>query len=133
MFIAEAARRAGVAPATLRYYERIGLLPRAPRRPSGYREYGTETVRIVRFIRRAQDLGLSLDDAAELLRLRKVTPTRRGAVRAVALRRLLDVDARIRALSRVRDALEALVRSCCDGQSPECPILQALDDEGGPS
>ena len=71
MWIGEAAEQAGVNIQTLRYYERRGLLPRTPRRASGYREFPDDAVRIVRFIKRAQDLGFSLDEVEELLRLRR--------------------------------------------------------------
>src|SRR4029453_16136340 len=64
------AEQAGVNVQTLRYYERRGLLPRTPRRDSGYREFPADAVRIVRFIKRAQDLGFTLDEVEELLRLR---------------------------------------------------------------
>ena len=70
MRIGTAAAQAGVNIQTLRYYERRGLLPRPPRRTSGYREFPDDAVRIVRFIKRAQDLGFTLDEIEELLRLR---------------------------------------------------------------
>lgn len=127
MLITEAARQAGVRAATLRYYERIGLVRPGARRASGYREYTADDIRVVRFIRRAQELGLSLDDAKQLLALRRVRPAQRGAVRAVAARRLDDVEQRIADLTRVKRALESLVTSCCEGGTPECPILDALD------
>jgi DNA-binding transcriptional MerR regulator len=129
MLIAEAARRAGVRAATLRYYERIGLVRPGARRPSGYRDYTADDVSVVRFIRRAQQLGLSLDDAKQLIALRRVKPAERGAVRRVAARRLEDVSKRIADLERVRRALEALVTSCRRGGTPACPILEALDDD----
>ena len=62
MWISQTAREAGVNPQTLRYYERRGLLARPPRRGSGYREYSADAVRIVRFIKKAQELGFSLDE-----------------------------------------------------------------------
>ena len=129
MFIAEAAGLAGVNPQTLRYYERRGLVRPRGRRSSGYREYSPEEVRIVRFIKRAQDLGLSLDDVGELLTLRRVRPARRAAVRQVAERRITDLDERIRDLQRMRTALGSLVDACHHGHDPACPILEAL--EGG--
>lgn len=70
MWMSEAAQQAGVNVQTIRYYERRGLLPSPRRRTSGYRELPPDTVRRVRFIKRAQDLGFSLDEIAELLRLR---------------------------------------------------------------
>ena len=130
MFIAEAAKSAGVLPATLRYYERIGLLPGVSRRRSGYREYSVEDVRLVRFIRRAQSLGLSLDDARQIAALRKPRPGQRNAVRRVAAGRLVDISRRIADLTRMKRALEVLVASCGEGGTPACPILEALDPQG---
>src|SRR5207244_6106668 len=88
MRIGAAAELAGVNVQTLRYYERRGLLPRPPRRDSGYREFPDEAVRLVRFIKRAQDLGFSLDEVEELIRLRSGIPRERARVRAVAERRV---------------------------------------------
>ena len=127
MWITEAARSVGVNPQTLRYYERRGLIRATGRARSGYREYTADDVRQLRFVRRAQELGLSLDDARELLQLRRATPKRREAARKVAERRLADLDQRIADLTRMRDALTHLVRACCAGSDPQCPILEALD------
>jgi MerR family copper efflux transcriptional regulator len=127
MWIAEAAKAAGVNPQTLRYYERRGLLKASGRGPSGYREYSTEDVRRLRFVKRAQELGLSLADVTELLKLRKIAPSRRDSVRAVAAKRVADLDQRIADLQRMRDALTHLIHACHAGRAPECPILEALD------
>ncbi|MGH7948711.1 MAG: MerR family transcriptional regulator [Candidatus Binataceae bacterium] len=126
MLITQAARIAGVNPQTLRYYERRGLVRPIGRRDSGYREYTDSAVRLVRFVKRAQELGFSLDEVAELLKLRQ-TRAARPAVRAVAERRLADLDDRIADLTRMRDALETLVKSCHAGSDPRCPIIEALD------
>ncbi|MEO8482497.1 MAG: MerR family transcriptional regulator [Acidobacteriota bacterium] len=130
MRIGEAAGTAGVHVQTLRYYERRGLLKRVLRRSSGYRDYNHEDIRVVRFIKRAQALGLSLDDATELLTLRRTSGPRERA-RRVAKARLDDLDRRIRDLKRMRSALAALVSSCDAGHDPHCPILEAL--ETGPA
>jgi len=127
MWIAEAAREAGVNPQTLRYYERRGLLRAAGRAPSGYREYSADDVRMLRFVKRAQELGLSLADVQELLKLRRTTPAKRQSVRKVAERRLADLEHRIQDLSRMRDALSHLVHACHAGTDPHCPILEALE------
>jgi Cu(I)-responsive transcriptional regulator len=127
MWIAEAAKAAGVNPQTLRYYERRGLLKASGRRASGYREYSADDVRRLRFVKRAQELGLSLADVTELLKLRRSAPSKRDSVRAVAARRVADLEQRIADLERMRDALNHLVRACHSGRDPECPILEALD------
>src|ERR671925_17590 len=106
MRIGEVAQRARVNAQTLRYYERRGLLPSPTRRPSGYREYTAETVALVRFIKRAQELGFSLRDAGELIGLRQNPSRSRGAVRAVAVRKVADIAGRIRRLTAMQRALE---------------------------
>jgi Hg(II)-responsive transcriptional regulator len=131
MRIGEAAEQAGVNIQTLRYYERRGLLPRPPRRQSGYRDFSTETVRVVRFIKRAQELGFSLDEVADLLTLRRDRVKNRGQVRTVAEKRLDQVDAKIAQLKRMRSALAHLVHTCEHGANPECPIIEALDVPDG--
>ena len=129
MRIGEVAQQAGVNVQTLRYYERRGLLPRPSRRPSGYREYSPGTARLVRFIKRAQELGFSLEDAAELIALRERPGRNRTAVRGVATRRVADIAGRIRRLTAMQKALEQLVSACECGATAECPIIDALDDD----
>jgi Cu(I)-responsive transcriptional regulator len=126
MWIGEAAEQAGVNVQTLRYYERRGLLPRPPRRTSGYREFPDEAVRIVQFIKRAQDLGFSLDDVEELLRLRRNSNRNRARIRSLATRRIEDIERRITELERMRQALKSLVHACHEGTSLDCPIIEAL-------
>ena len=126
MWITETAREAGVNAQTLRYYERRGLLPKPPRRESGYRDYAPDDVRVVRFIKRAQELGFSLDEIEALVQLRGVRRGDRHRVRALAERKLADIDARIAHLQSMRDALEQLVSSCRQGGNAECPIIDAL-------
>ena len=128
MRIGEVAERAGVNVQTLRYYERRALLPAPTRRPSGYREYSAETVQLVRFIKRAQELGFSLRDVGELIELRR-SPNR-TVVRTVAARKVADIAARIRRLTAMQRALEELGRACeCGDASRECPIIEALNDD----
>lgn len=127
MWIGEAAAQAGVNVQTIRYYERRGLLPSSPRRESGYRELPEESVRVVRFIKRAQDLGFSLDEVAELLRLRRSKD--RVKARAVAGRRLKQIEQKLAELAAMRDALRHLVHTCREGATPTCPILEALEAE----
>jgi DNA-binding transcriptional MerR regulator len=127
MTIGEAAADAGVNVQTLRYYERRGLLPRPARRASGYRDFPPETVRTVRFVKRAQDLGFSLDEIAELLRLGGERRRDRQQVRAVATRRLDQVTLKIAELDAIRSALARLVHCCREGATLDCPIIDALE------
>jgi DNA-binding transcriptional MerR regulator len=111
----------------LRYYERRGLLPRLPRRTSGYREFPDDAVRVVRFVKRAQDLGFTLDEIEELLRLRNDKRRDRARVRTVAATRVRDIDRRIAELQAMKQALSHLLHCCAEGSTLECPIIEALD------
>jgi len=124
----EVAKEAGINVETLRYYERRGILKQPERRPSGYRIYTIETVRVVRFIKHAQQLGFTLDECEELLLLRDDDSRACGEVRAAAQSKIDDIDAKIRDLRRMKRALTGLVKTCTDDASTrECPILDALD------
>ncbi|SRR5712692_2739511 len=130
MKIGQVATRAGVNIDTLRYYERRGLLAEPERRPSGYRDYPDETVPIVRFIKRAQDLGFTLNEIEELVSLRDGgNGKRRSEVRALAEAKMRDIDQKLARLQAMRSALSGLIESCaCAGGRPDCPILEALND-----
>jgi Hg(II)-responsive transcriptional regulator len=128
MWISQTAREAGVNPQTLRYYERRGLIAKPPRRGSGYREYSADAVRIVRFIKKAQELGFSLDEIEDLVRLRGTRGGERRRVRAIAARKIEDIDRKIAQLRSMREALDELVVSCRDGRTAHCPIIEALDE-----
>ena len=126
----ELAKRAGVNVETLRFYERKGLLPKPPQRASGYREYPTESVRLIRFIKRAQELGFSLAEVRELLALRVQPGTTCPEVRERAERKILDVRQKIADLKAIERALTKLTVTCTgSGPLSECPILENLDGE----
>jgi len=131
MRIGTAAKQAGVNIQTLRYYERRGILPRPPRRTSGYREFPDDAVRIVRFIKRAQDLGFTLDEVEELITLRNERRRDRARVRAVAERRVRQVEQKIGELAAMKKALTHLLHCCRTGSTLECPIIEALDGTEG--
>jgi MerR family mercuric resistance operon transcriptional regulator len=126
--IGQVARESGVGVETIRFYEREGLIGKPQRRPSGYRQYEPEILRRIGFIQRAKELGFSLREVGELLSLR----VRRGHscadVRARAVAKIVEIDAKIAVLERMRAALERLSAACV-GRGPvsECPILDALD------
>jgi MerR family copper efflux transcriptional regulator len=125
------AKRVGVAIDTIRFYEREGLLPEPLRRPSGYRSYDEGAIAQLRFIRRAKDLGFTLEEIRELLALSRDRRKGVGAVKKRATDRLVALDTRISELQRVRDGLAQLVQSCPGHGAPEqCPILRALTEEG---
>ena len=133
MHIGSLAAQAGVSVDTVRYYERAQLLPRPSRTASGYRTYPAGTVERLRFIRRAKDLGFSLDEIRDLLALSDQRGSGVAAIREIAARRLSDVEKRLVELTRLRDGLAGLVDACPGhGDPDQCPILNAFrspDDE----
>lgn len=136
MRIGQVARRTGLSVATIRYYERLGLVPEVSRSSAGYRQFDGATIRRLRFVRRARALGFTLEEIRALLELRLDDSATTADVRQRAGARLDDIEARIADLERMRDALRELTSSCCrDGPARECPILEALEgveaDPGG--
>jgi MerR family mercuric resistance operon transcriptional regulator len=128
MTIGEVAKRAGVHIETLRYYERRGLIEEPPRTSSNYRVYPVESVRRIRFIKRAQELGFSLEEISDLLSLRASPKAHCGDVLRRAEAKLDNIDEKMRDLRRMKKALSGLVEQC-SGRGPisECPILEAID------
>ncbi len=122
----ELAREAGVNIHTVRYYESRGLLPEPPRTRSGYRKYGQEHVEHIRFIKRAQDLGFTLEEINELLSLR-VVPGGGAEVRAKTSEKMKEIDQKIDDLQRIRAKLVELNEACDHHGSPDsCRVLDAL-------
>jgi MerR family copper efflux transcriptional regulator len=130
MKIGEVADRGGVNLQTIRYYEREGLLPAPPRMASGYRLFNQETVRRVRFIKRAQELGFTLAEIRELLTLRIEESRSSAEVRAIAHAKIADIDNKVRHLDAMKRALTHLTDRCSGhGPATECPILESLDSD----
>lgn len=126
MRIGEAAAEAGVNIQTLRYYERRGLLREPKRQPSGYRVYTNDTVRVVRFIKRAQELGFTLDDVEDLLRL-TVDRARCEHIQTIATNKLQELEQKIEALTAMKGALVQLLGQCRRRKRRvSCPLLDAL-------
>ena len=126
--IGQLAKQGGVGIDTVRYYERNGLLSPRTRLASGYRRYGELELARLRFIRRAQALGFTLKEVKELLALSAQRDV--GRVKRSAQAKLVDVEARIAALERVRDGLAKLIKACPGhGRAADCPILRALTEE----
>ncbi len=126
--IGRLAREAGIHVETVRCYEQRGLL-KQPRRAGGWRRYDDEALRLLRFVKRAQELGFSLDQVHELLSLRASKSSRTCArVPAAAEAKLVDAEAKIRDLEAIRHTLRELSSSCpSDGPADACPILGSLD------
>jgi DNA-binding transcriptional MerR regulator len=111
MTIGEVARRASVTPDTIRYYERVGLLPKPPRTAAGYRQYGTGIVHRLAVVRNAQRFGFSLNEIAGFLRVRDAGGKPCHDVRAGAQRLLQAVDQQIAALTRARREMRRTLRT----------------------
>jgi len=126
--IGQLAKRGGVGIDTVRYYERNGLLAPRTRLASGYRRYGDLELARLRFIRRAQALGFTLREVKELVALSAQRDV--GRVKRSAQAKLVDVNARIVALERIREGLAKLIAACPGhGRAADCPNLKALTDE----
>jgi Hg(II)-responsive transcriptional regulator len=121
------ARRADVNKQTVRYYERRGLLPEPPRNGAGHRQYDGEAVRRLYFIKRAQELGFSLDAIDELLSLRARPDAANREVKRKTKAQLDETRARLADLRGIASTLEDLYEACDgEGTTSECPILDAL-------
>ena len=125
MTIGQVARESGVNVETLRYYQLVGLIIKPDRPVHGYRRYPFETVQRLKFIKRAQQLGFSLEEIARLLVLEDGESC--GRARALAEEKLILVEARIADLTRLRRTLKALVTQCATRRGKvACPIITSL-------
>lgn len=131
MKIGELARLAGSTSGTVRYYERIGLLPRAGRTDSNYRDYGEDDVERLAFIRHARSLGFELDDVRSLLDLAAAAGADCGGVDAIAQRHLDNVGAKIASLQALERELRDTLEQCRGGAISSCRIIGALKDHSG--
>ena len=124
--IGEAAARSGVSAKMVRHYESLGLLPTVARTDSGYRRYSDKEVHTLRFIRRARDLGFSMAEIAELLKLWQNRRRASADVKRIAQRHVADLERRMAAMAEMRDSLKHLADCCQGDHRPDCPILAAL-------
>ena len=130
--IGELSGRTGVNIETVRYYEKIGLVPPPARTEGGHRAYEDAHVARLTFVRRARELGFTLDEVRSLLKLVDGEHSRRCAdVRAVTVEHLDDVRQKIRDLKRLERTLSVIVARCEGGTVPECPIIEALFEPVG--
>ncbi len=131
--IGQLATRAQVTTDALRYYERQGLLAPDAKTRSGYRQYGDDALRRIRFIRQAQHCGFSLAEIRELLTLRTSESACCDDVRTVAQRKKRELEAKIDTLRAMSGALDRLIVTCVDGDRPldDCPILATLENSAG--
>jgi MerR family copper efflux transcriptional regulator len=130
--IGEAAGKAGVSAKMVRHYESLGLLPKVVRTDAGYRRYSDNEVHTLRFIKRSRDLGFSMAEIADLLKLWQDRRRTSASVKKVASAHLEELDRKIKEMQSMRDALDHLVHCCRGNERPECPILNELDGSAPP-
>jgi MerR family mercuric resistance operon transcriptional regulator len=130
LIIGEVAARAGVRVETVRFYEREGLLSKAKRAANGYRSFPPDAIDRIRLIQRAKELGFSLEEIGDLLKLKANRGNRASSVRIKAQAKLADIDRKIETLQRMKEALLPLVHACHpDKPIDDCPILNALQQQ----
>src|SRR5262245_28098150 len=125
--IGELSGLTGVHIETIRYYEKIKMLPAPRRTASGRRVYAPEEMRILAFIRRGRELGFTLNEIRALLKLAGPGKASCGDVRKIASRHLQDIRAKIADLTKLERLLSATVAQCSGRRAPECPVLDILD------
>ena len=126
MNIGQAAAASGVSAKMIRYYESIGLVSETARTDSGYRLYGENDLHTLRFIKRARNLGFSLEQIGYLLSLWQDTGRASSDVKTIAMRHVEGLNQRIVELTEMRDTLASLAKTCHGDERPDCPILQTL-------
>ena len=127
MNIGEAAGASGVSAKTIRYYEAAGLIATANRSAGGYRVYTQADVSTLRFIKRARELGFSIERIRRLLDLWQNKSRASNDVKRLALDHIAEIRAKIAAMTSMRDAVQALADACDGDERPECPILHDLE------
>ena len=131
MKIGQAAAASGISERMIRHYEKIGLMPAASRRDSGYRDYDQRDLHTLTFIGRARDLGFSIEEIGKLLELWHDRSRASADVKALALARAAELKRKERELHEMRRSLEHLAERCHGDDRPDCPILGGL--EGKPA
>ncbi len=126
--IGEAASRSGVSAKMVRHYESLGLLPKVGRTDSGYRQYTDKEVHTLRFIRRGRDLGFSMSEISELLKLYQDRRRASSNVKKIALAHVADLNRRMEEMAAMKRTLERLAECCHGDHRPDCPILDELAD-----
>lgn len=133
MNIGAASAASGVSQRMIRHYEAIGLIPKAARRDSGYRDYDERDVHTLRFIRRARDLGFPIEEIGKLLALWQDRSRASADVKVLATARAGELRRKEDEIRSMRRTLENLARHCHGDSRPDCPILEDLAAENGDS
>ena len=128
MNIGEAAAESGVSAKMIRYYESVDLIPAVARSSSGYRIYSESDVHTLRFVRRARDLGFSVEQIRDLLALWRDRSRTSASVKRIALEHVDELERKARELIEMARTLQHLAERCHGDERPECPIIQGLAD-----
>lgn len=120
------ARESGVNIETVRYYEKIGIMPKAARTPGGYRVYSTEHLKRLSFVRRGRELGFTLDELRNLLRLVDGHTYTCAEVRTLTMDHVADIRRKIADLKRLERVMTDISSRCSGKRIPDCPIIDAL-------
>lgn len=126
MNIGQASKASAVSQRMIRHYEAIGLIAKAARSESGYREYDDRDVHTLRFIARARDLGFPIEEIGKLLALWRDRSRTSAEVKSLALARVEELKRKERDLREMRRTLEQLAQSCHGDDRPDCPIIKDL-------
>lgn len=126
MNIGQAAKQSGISAKMIRYYESIGLIGPAVRTDSGYRVYSDQDLHTLRFVRRARDLGFSVEQMNELLALWKDRSRASADVKRIALEHVDELERKAEALREMAATLKHLAQHCHGDERPDCPILENL-------
>ncbi len=129
MNIGSAAKMSGVSAKMIRYYEQTGLIPKAARHDSGYRDYGEADVHRLRFIRRARDLGFTVEQIAELLGLWSDRSRASADVKSFALEHVERLREKMAEIDTMVRTLETLADHCHGDDRPDCPIIEGLAEQ----
>ena len=124
--IGEAARLSGVSAKMVRHYESLGLLPKVGRTDAGYRQYSEAEVHTLRFIKRARELGFSMEEIGELVGLWQNRRRASAGVRRIAQKHAQELAQRIEAMQGMQRTLQHLIHCCHGDERPDCPILEDL-------
>lgn len=126
MNIGQAAQASGISAKMIRYYESIGLIHPAARSDSGYRRYGEDDLHTLRFIRRARNLGFSVEQMQELLALWRDRSRASADVKGIALEHVAELERKAAELREMADTLKHLAHHCHGDDRPDCPIIADL-------
>ncbi len=129
MNIQNVAKESGLTAKTIRYYEEVGLLPAPPRQENGYRAYSEDDIELLRFVRRARELGFCLAECHKLIALYRNPNRASRDVSAIALEKIAEIDRKIKEFEVMRQDLNRLVNACRRDDEPDCAILDELSQK----